>query len=85
MQGGGGAHSRRGLGLWPQAPGELLKSQRRGAPGRRNLTPPAPFTCTRLTSGTQAKSLRTRGREGARAWRRRQGASQPEKQGEGTP
>lgn len=60
MQGGG----RRGLGLWPRAPGESLKSQRRGAPGRRNLTPPAPFTCTRLASGTQAKSLRRRGREG---------------------
>ena len=65
MRGGARAHGRRrGLGLWPQAPDESLKSQWLGTPGRRNLTPSAPSTCTCLGSGTWAKSLRHR-REGA--------------------
>ena len=89
MPGGAGAHGRRGPGLWPQAPGESLKSQWCGTPGRRNLTPSAPSTCTCLGSGTRAKSLRRR-KEGAsegvgEAAGRREGASQPEKQGKGTP
>lgn len=64
MRGGARAHSPCGLGLWPQAPGESLKSQWRRTPGKRNLTPSAPSTCTCLGSGTRAKSLR-HWREGA--------------------